>query len=84
MHPQEQFSRDLEQFSNKRFIMEYSYSDLWDIFVHLQLALSHPQANGPASAHARQLALEIQDLIAISPATRYVAWLGWRDRSEPL
>jgi len=50
---------------------------LWLVFVHLQLALRHPEATGPSSEIVRKLALQMEDILAPEGDLRELAELGW-------
>lgn len=47
------------------------------VLGHLQLALRHPDNDGPAAAVARAVAIEIQAQVAVTPALAQVAAAGW-------
>jgi len=54
----------------------------WVLLGQLQLALRHPENNGPSSEIARQIAMSIQEAICPDPdsALARVAELGWEKR----
>jgi hypothetical protein len=56
-----------------------SAAQAWGVFANLQLALRHPQNNGPIAEWARQVALELQEIVAPpGTARRQLADRGWK------
>ena len=55
----------------------------WGVLANLQLALKHPQNNGPTAEWARQVALALQEIVAPpGTARRELADKGWKDSLE--
>ena len=56
-----------------------SVMQAWGVFTNLQLALKHPQNNGPTAEWARQVALALQEIVAPpGTARRELADKGWK------
>lgn len=49
----------------------------WTVASHIQLACRHPKNTGPSRKIAEKVAREIFDQIAVTPALREVADMGW-------
>lgn len=60
-------------------ILQLTKLQAWIVFMHLQLALRHPENTGPLSGVARQIALTLQELLATTPTLQRVAAMGWME-----
>ena len=49
----------------------------WVVFSNLQLALRHPKNIGPSAEITLEIAQGLEKLLAITPALKEVAALGW-------
>ena len=63
-------------------ILELTKLQAWSLLGQIQLALRHPQNNGPTGDIAREIALGIQEKVAPSPALAEVARRGWDKRYD--
>lgn len=58
-------------------VLKMSSYRAWAIMAALQLALRHPQFDGPIADQARDTARQLQNLLATTPALATVAERGW-------
>lgn len=61
----------------ERISLEIRSLDAWILLSQLQLALRHPENNGPSADKARQIARRLQSLVAPTGALKIVAERGW-------
>jgi hypothetical protein len=75
----EQFSEEFRALCLDPQPIELLLSKLqaWALFSELQLALRHPENNGPSAEIARHFAEQIQKKVATTPALAEVAKRGW-------
>lgn len=71
------FTRDFLALEHKRVILELSAQEAWAVLAQLQLALRQPNNDGASAHQARKIALEIQELVATTPALLTIAQRGW-------
>ena len=57
-------------------------SAVFNIIAQMQLALSHPQNNGPSAKLAKRLARQMQSIFSENSSTYKVIDLGWTDERE--
>jgi hypothetical protein len=62
---------------NCRYILELDSVQAWTLFSNLQLALKHPENQGPSSQIVMEIALDIQSKVATTPAMKKIAEMGW-------
>ncbi|MDD5457478.1 MAG: hypothetical protein PHV30_10680 [Candidatus Margulisbacteria bacterium] len=74
------FKSDFERYVNdlKVIKMDVTPLEAWVIMCQLQLALRHPRNIGPTAVIAREIAKEIQEKVAITPALQEIAEKGWK------
>jgi len=63
---------------NRKFVLELTWLEAWSVFGQLQLALKHPESAGILPI-AREIALKLQGMVAITESMKEVAEEGWRD-----
>ncbi len=74
------FKNDFERYINELKVIKIEITPLeaWVIMCQLQLALRHPRNIGPTAVIAREIAKEIQEKVAITPALQEIAEKGWK------
>ena len=73
------FSKEFDALMSDKqpVILEMSKLQAWVLLCQIQLALRHPKNIGPTSKLVKDLALELQNKIATTPALATVAGRGW-------
>lgn len=57
--------------------LEVNRLSAWMLMAQLQLALRHPENDGPCADAARDFAVSLQKAVAMTPTLRAVAERGW-------
>lgn len=57
--------------------------DAWILLSQLQLALRHPENQGPSAEIARKIARFLQESMQLTGTLAEVAELGWQKGGEP-
>jgi len=77
------FVKELKELDAKGVIeLTMSPIEAWIIFSQLQLALRHPGNNGEGREIAVDFARKLQAIVAVTPALRTVAEMGWDEASK--
>lgn len=56
--------------------------DIWIILSQMQLALRHPENKGASSKMARDIARQLQEIVAPEGALKQVAEMGWQEEFD--
>lgn len=64
--------------SKERLSVELSPMEAWALMTAMQLAMRHPAVlRSPTMQEARTAARRLQELVAMTPALRAIANMGW-------
>lgn len=75
---QEDFSREFVLFcQGPSILLEFEPVVIWSLMSAVQLALRHPNFNGPTARYAADAVRQIEEKVALTPALKQVAEMGW-------
>jgi hypothetical protein len=80
----EEVNAELEELKDdpQPVLLQMDKVSAWVLLTHLQLALRHPENNGPTAQIARNIALSIQEALCADPesALARMARAGWKEK----